>query len=395
MSSMWPKGWVAGGIALLALVLLVPLPASAQNTTGVVRGQLANFTEGGGPVEQVTITLDTYEQAGEGANFVGSETVTASGNGSFEFTGLDVSPRHVYQISLTYQGAEYAEWFGFDEGTSEKTANLVVYDSTSSSEAITVTRMHAILIVGPEAIQVTELYLFANEGDRTYIGAEEAGSGARRTVEFSVPPQAAGLKLGGNLTDWSIMPTASGFADTAALFPGTKELMFSYILEYDSDTYDLPLTFFYPVASFDLIVGGQYADVQSDMLIPAAPIGSGSEQFSHFIAENLQHGTTLDISLLGLQSSGPSGLPPAAIAAIVLAHVAGLSFLIVRRRRKKAAVAVPSEVDMVGSERKRLVQEMAALDDSYQAGDIPEDEYLLQRAAKKNELTNLMRGRES
>jgi hypothetical protein len=255
--------------------------------------------------------------------------------------------------------------------------------------------MHAILTIGPEAIEVTEWYLFANDGDRTFIGADEAGSGARRTVEFSVPPQAAGLELGGDLTEWGILPTTSGFADTAALFPGTKELMFSYILEYDSDTYSLPLTFFYPVASFDLMVGGQYADVQSDMLIPAAPIGSGSEQFSHFIAENLQHGTTLDISLLGLQTSGSSGLPPAAIAAIVLAHVAGLSLFIVRRRRKKVAVAVPSDVDMVGSERKRLVQEMAALDDSYQAGDIQEDEYMLQREEMKTQLINLMRGRES
>ncbi len=54
-----------------------------------------------------------------------------------------------------------------------------------------------------------------------------------------------------------------------------------------------------------------------------------------------------------------------------------------RRRRKKAAVAVPSDVDMAGSERKRLVQEMAALDDSYQAGDIQEDEYMLQREEMK------------
>lgn len=385
---MWQKALIASSIALLVSVLLGFAPATAQTDMGTVLGQVFNATEGGGNVSQLVVTLNTYQ----GTIDLGTTTVTTDDQGVFEFTGLVTEADYTYELSLVYQEAEYNyEWFVFEEGETVETVDLVVYDSTSDDQSISISRSHMIIKVQPGSLMVTEYYLFVNDGDKTYAGSGEVSAETKETLQFSLPKQATDLELGGGLMECCVVGTENGFADTMVFWPGTREIVFSYRLNYTSESYNLPLTLLYPVDSFDLMVEGEHVEVSCDQLTPSELSGIEGEQITYYTGNDLERNTTLDIRLSGLTPPGNGGPPWSIIIPSVLALGLGVGFVVWMRNRSRYAALPEGDVD--SSERETLLREIAQLDDAFESGDISEEDYLKQRRERKTRLVELMHRR--
>ncbi len=386
---MWHKALIASSIALLALILLGSPPATAQTDLGTVLGQVFNATEGGGNVSQLVVTLNAYQ----GNNQLAPTTATTDDQGVFEFTGLATGAEYVYQLSLVYQEAEYDfDWFSFEEGEIDKIVNLDVYDSTSDDQSIWISLSHVIIEAEPGSLLVTEVYLFVNDGNTTYVGSGEVGTGTKETLQFSLPKQATSLEVGGELMECCITATESGFADSMIFTPGFKEIWFSYMLNYTSESYNLPLTLLYPVETIYLMVQEQ-VEVRYDQLTPAGLSSLEGEQFTQYMGQDLERDTTLDIGLSGLMPPGNGGPPWSIIIPSVLALGLGVGFVVWMRNRSRYAALPEGDVD--SSERETLLREIAQLDDAFESGDISEEDYLKQRRERKTRLVELMRRRRS
>lgn len=389
MSSMWHKTLIAQGLALLVLIVLWVLPASAQEASGVVQGHVVNKTPGGGNISQLDVTLYTYQ----GTGYLGNTTATTDDQGRFEFTGLDTGADYTYQLGLVYQKAEYYfEPFNFDEGTAIKTTTLEIYDSTSSDQSIRISRAHMIVKVAPDSLEVTEYYLVVNEGNKTYVGSGEVSPGIRETLKFSLPAQAVNREYAGSLNLYYLFEREDGFSDTAIFPPGSKEILFSYKLNYTLDSYNLPLKLSYPVDSFDLMVQGDHEIAVSCNQLTASELPSmGGTQITYYTGKNLERDIALDIQLSGLlvESKSP---PWAAIIPSVLAFglLAGFAIWRVNRSRQSA----PLESDVNVDDEEKLLHEIARLDDRFEKGDISEDDYLRLRREKKARLVALRQRRE-
>ncbi|MFC1987546.1 carboxypeptidase-like regulatory domain-containing protein [Chloroflexota bacterium] len=168
-------------IALLLLLIAVALwpPASPlladEITDGTIEGQLINETQGSSnSVADQEITLKINVDNNE----MSSRTTATDAEGRFVFEGLSTGANYSYQMILTYLGAEYdGELLSFAEGEKTKSADMNVYDSTTSDEAIEIMMAHTIIYVGQGSLLVKEYALFANKSDRTYIGSEEVAGG--------------------------------------------------------------------------------------------------------------------------------------------------------------------------------------------------------------------------
>ena len=399
MSSMWHKTIVAQGIALLALIVLGVLPVNAQDASGMVQGQVINQSQGGGNTSQLNVTLNAYLATNHPGNtttwlYLGNATATTDDQGSFEFTGLGTGTEYTYQLELVYQEAQYYfDPFSFDAETSVKTTTLVVYDSTSSDQSIRISRAHMLVNVTLESLDVTEYYLIVNSGNKTYVGSREFSPGMRETLRFSLPPQAVNLDYGGSLDPYFIANWGNGFSDTAILAPGSKEILFSYNLDYTSDSYTIPLTLHYPVDSFDLLVQGDHQiGVSCDQLTASELPNMGGAQITYYTGNNLERNTTLNISLSELlaDSKGP---PWVVIIASVLAFGLLVSFAVWRVNRSRQPASLES--DVIIDDEERLLHEIAQLDDKFEKGDISEDDYQRLRRDKKDRLVDLRQRRET
>ncbi len=374
-------------IVLLMIVFVLSLSAPAladESGSGMIEGRIVNGTEGSSSVVGQDVTLKTYLDDAE----VGATTARTDAEGSFVFDGLSTEPSYCYQVMLTYQQAEYqSEHLSFDEGETGKSVEVTVYDSTTSDEAIKVEVAHTIIYVGQGSLQVKEYFLFVNEADRTYIGSKEViTEGDRETLKFSLPEEATQLQITLGLMECCIVTSEKGFTDTMPVLPGTSEVAYSYKVNHNSGTYTFSRNVSYPTTKYDLLFQGESIEVTGDQLAAGEPMTIEGTQFSHLTGEALAPGDILVVQLPGLPSTSNQGLARwVALTLIVLAGGFGLGYLL----RKKRVQPVRPE-DSLDRRRQGLLIELAQLDDDFDGGKIPEEDYRRLRTEMKAQLVELI-----
>lgn len=394
-------------LAVVAIVALIELSgycppsygAAFESTPvpdGVIEGQVANGTAGA-PAESVArleVTLHPF------VDDVPQETITAvaDAEGRFRFEGLARGPDRTYVVSARYQGVEtFSDPLSFATGETTLPALVVVYETTEDDEAIRVERAHIIVDFVEGAMRVGEMLVFRNDGDRTYVGREGQG-----TLRFSLPPEARGLRFENPRMGTSVIRTKEGFLDTLPVPPGIRQVVLSYDLPYEAGVYRFVKTIEVPTASLDLLVADVGVEVDSDQLVFQGPWeGSGGARYLHFTAQNLARGEELVIQLSNPSAMLRTSLPQQAQGAPEEAGSAGvqeamgwiglglaalsvvfvLSYPRVRRRTEE-----PLE-----GKREELLLALARLDDTFEAGEIAEEEYRRRRGEVKAQLIEVMR----
>lgn len=373
-------------VAVVLLSLGISLPVfGAESGNGVIEGSIVNKTAGGGSVANVPITLKIYLNDAE----TGSSNTKTDADGKFTFKNLITTKSYGYQITLKYQGADYnGDRLTFGATETTKAAELAVYDSTTSDAAIKVTNAHTIISAVEGGIQVKEYYQFINESDRTYIGTGDGQD--TRTLRFTVPKEATGLEYGLDFMQCCAVLSDGGVADSMAILPGPREMLFSYKINPSSGTYNLAQKMIYPVASYNLLVQSGVIQVSSDKLAPGQPIQIEGNRLNDYTTKNIAPGEVITAQLSNLPaSSNPwSTVRWIALALVVLASVFG-SFYVLKKRTKEQ----PQPVSVEGSfsrRKRRLLMELAELDENFENGKVEEGTYRQLRAAKKQQLVSLM-----
>lgn len=376
-------------ITALVVILILSLPVSvlaAESGNGTIEGQVVNKSIGGSNVADVEVQLITNLNNGE----VGSATAQTDSSGRFVFDNLPTDSGYSYQVKLIYQEAEYfSEGLIFDEGETTKSVEVLVYDSTTSDEAIKVSTAHTIIYVEQGYLRVKEYFLFVNESDRTYVGSQEiAAEGRKQTLAFSIPQEVTEIELYSGLTEGNIYRTESGIVDASPVLPGEKEVSYSYKLKYDSGEYILSQKINYQTVKFNFLVQGEGIKIDNARLTVSEPLDMNGARFNYLSGEELAPGDTLVTKLSGLpQPSSKAVLIWVTLAIAVLAF--GAIFIYLRRDKWRAQpITLTSGLEQ---RRQRLLAEIAQLDDSFEDGEVQDEVYRRERAIKKAQLVRLIK----
>jgi hypothetical protein len=367
------------------LALLLPGTVQAQDGDGVIEGRVVNGTEGGGSVEGLEVTLESYVDGTQAS----VATAVTDAEGRFVFEGLATDPENDYRALVSYQETDYeSDWVSFPEGESQVSLEVTVYETTTSDEAISVLAAHTVVNVDQGTLVIKEYFAFVNEGDRTYIGAMEVAEGKRATLSFNLPEGASQLQLGEGLMQCCVYGIDGGFVDTMPFLPGSRQVAYVYVVTYDSDTYTFTRGVSYPTRSYDLLVRGEDISIDSNRLSPAETLDIQGTLYAHSAGENLDRGEQVVALISGL----PKGQSRAALlwVGVTLGVLAGGFGLLRVRRRGLAPEPVKAEVDP-DEERRELLLEIARLDDEFEGGRMPEETYRVRRETAKARLVELSR----
>jgi len=373
-------------ILLLTLISLF-LPASAlaaDAETGTIEGRIINKTEGGSSVAGLDMTLQTYQ----GETEIGSATAKTDGEGHFIFNVLLTAPGNNYQITIAFQGAEYnSERLSFTEGEAAKSTEIIVFDSTTSDEAIKIVMAHTIIYSGQGSLEVKDYLLFANEADRTYIGSDKGTTeGERETLKFALPRGAMNLQVTMGLLECCITGTEDGFSCSMPILPGSSEVAYSYTINNDSGTYAFSQKVNYPIIRYDLLLQGEDIKVKDTQLVEEEPMDINGTLFKHLSGVDLTPGDIITAQFFNLPGTRRQGI----IAWVIIgAFVAGIGLAVVYMMRRGKPQPGSSE-PRANQEQARLLIELAGLDDDFDDGKIAEDDYRKLRAEKKAQIAALM-----
>lgn len=316
-------------------------------------------------------------------------TTTVGTDGTFEFELTDVSQDWVFLAFIDYSGINFSsDVIRFSPLEAEQTLPVTVYDTTNDSAEIEIERLHVILDFANDSVGVNEFYSISNLSNRVFVGAD--GSDGRETVAIDLPDGAQNVdfrrSLGSDFVPANEMvPTASGYADTVPLRPGinTLGLLVSYDLPYSSGmTIEHPLA--YPARAVSLVMPNAGVTVAGDGWTSG---GAQEIQGQSFLSYQGTAGDVVSLTLEGRLRAVSGGNSRMAnrdqsaelilgAGALVIA-LAGSAYVVNQWRTRPPA------------DPEALLEELADLDDAFDAGEVSEREYVRRREQLKNELRDV------
>jgi hypothetical protein len=374
-------------IALLVVIFILGLSGNglaAEPGEGTIKGSISNGTADGSNVTDIEITLKTYLDEKE----LEPATINTDAEGNFVFNGLSTEPEYGYELTLEYQEAEYfGERLSFDSEEAIKSTEIVVYDSTTNDEAVTVMMSHTIIYVEPENLRIIEYYLFVNESDKTYIGMESPSiAGVREALTFSLPREAIELSPGFGLMECCIYGSEDGFTDSMPVVPGGREVAYSYLLNNTSGKYTFSKNIDYNIKSYDILVQGTGITVSSNRLTAGEPLDIEGTPFTLHSGTDFAPGEIMVAQISGLPDTGSQGILLWVFLALGVLVGAFVFNRLLRGRRPQPAKVKESPEQI----KQRLLVEIARLNDDFENGKISEEVYGNLRAEKKAKLIALM-----
>ena len=384
-------------VMLLSMAVALPASARAQGE-GVVEGLVLNGTPGGPEVGAgLPVTLRLFQGDVE---MDALETTTA-GDGSFRFEGLDTDPTLQYWPEVLYLGTIYSgdEPLQFSEGQPELVTTLMVYETTTDDANVRLNSVHMIVESFGQVLRVSEIHLFGNGGDRAYVGSP-GEDGRPATVSIPLPDDAVGLSFGEDVAPDRFLEVDGGLLDSDPVPPGQESslIFFSYHVMVTGESVSLERRFAYPVDNLNMLVAQPGLALTGGALTSEGVELFQGQQYEFYTAQALAADTPLELEFAVLPEealpSGETTEPAGAMTGVVaessqgllrglglglavLAFVgaAGYSLGTGQRRLARGGAADPT----TRPEVRRLLADLADLEDAYEAGQIDEGRYQARR----------------
>ena len=363
-------------------------PAPAPNATRVpepagigltIDGSIINGTNGGpqpGNLEGTFYYLPGgLDQNNQPVNEPVTQTIRADAQGRFTVPGLQAQAGDVIAANVQYGDIPYwSDLITVDGLTTTIDMPIHVYEQTTATDALQIDTLHVRVTQDSGVLSVVEFYGVSNLGDRTV--ANMSGGPALR---FNLPAGATAF-LGMTTVPGVYAQSDGGFEYFEAIPPGdnTANVQITYQLPADADaSLDRGLT--YPVNSIVLLAQTGDLKPAADQLIEQSPTLLQGQTYQVFAGGPLSTGQSLTFRLTRSGTTIDAKLIGGIAILIAGAGVIGYGFW-----RMRAPKAPPVE-------REALLDQIAALDDAFDAGQIAESEYRKQREALKAKAVHLMR----
>lgn len=402
--------WRGRFIITFCLILLsgwlVPTAFAQTSQTSTITGTVHNGTTNAPAPEGTQVTLHAYD-----SSYTATDTITTAldANGRFQFTLTDKPNDWVYMVSTHYHDLSFSSTIASLTDEQPLDLSLTVYDTSSDPTNIVLDQLSITLATYGQAVQVNELYSFANVGTAVYLGSSEAAG-----VQISLPraAQTPGFEQG--------MGPNSGFFPIDEVVAQDGQWLVGAPLRPGPNSLTLRISYNLPISELDLTRPLPY---QTDNVLVAVPdeltfATNGWQQqatqsagergaLQRFSQQDLASGSSLALAFsqtapaLDTSTSLTSSTTSDWILSLaILLLVATIAFRLLRLGQRSTAVPqlavatghAPPTLSPGGpdkAERWQLLFALADLDNAYKNGQLSEADYQSQRRAIKARLRNI------
>ena len=275
-------------VSLAAALLAVAASGLAGATPeGIsIQGRVANPTLGGQPAPGLEVVLHR-----EGLTLHEHEETITNAEGRFRFDGVVYEPDLTYGVTVVYQGALYGADLDLSAGPPPM-FTLAVYESTSSQDALTVSRASVLLAgvdVESQTLWALEIVEVVNDTEMTYVPGPEPMS----LLRFGLPPGATDLEVNTRLLGADLIQVDKGFAVTASVPPGAHEVMYAYSFPYAGEEIELRRNFPYGAERLRFLAAPDVATIISGDLEGPETVEVGGRDLQLLSASGLPRGPGL------------------------------------------------------------------------------------------------------
>ncbi len=373
--------------------------ASGTTTSGTVSGAITNGTPDAGIPGDQPVVLHLFDNFQE----TGTITTTITSGGAFEFADIELVPDRAMIVSARYGEVLYtSDVVLVVAGQTEYQLPIQIFESTTDPSVIVVERMHVILDFQAGEAQIGELFIIGNTSDKTFVSASPDGP----TFSAVLPAGFTNLSFQDDIIGGRYQQTTEGFADTLPIRPGAdaQQILLSFNLPY-ADALDFSQKLPYSTTAVSVLLPETGVTLSGDGLLDDGLRDVQGANYHTFSASDLPADSNLSFSLKGkpaLAVDAASGGASATATTFDLrtALIGGLSLALVvavvaywwiqRGSGFQPRFPAPTVKTTPTQTYEELIDELAELDEGFEAGEFSEAEYHAEREKLKAELKRLM-----
>jgi mono/diheme cytochrome c family protein len=377
-------------------------PQITAEVTGLgrIEGQVINESGGEIPAD-LTITLYGFDQMQQ----TFTAQTTADAEGVYTFEDVEIPEGRAFLTSLEHKGVAYSSDIAVVD---PETTNLVLmipyYEITTDRSNLYVDRLHLLFdYIDPDILRVVEMYIISNPSDRIVVAAKEGEA----VITFTLPQGATNLQFQDGAVGERYVEMPNGFGDVAAVRPGASQhqVIYSYDLPYKSKLdFNQPVNL--PVNAVVILLPEDGLRVSGDQLQDMGTRDVQGISYRMYSGAKIESGANLRMDISGHPKTGGAGLELGSdtnlvvgISAFGLALILAGGWLYLRTRNGKDGEASPEfdegyTIDGDEQDVETLFDTILALDDKYQAGELPEEVYTKRRAELKARIKHLLGDKE-
>ena len=378
---------VAGIVALLAAS---PGSAVAQETI-TIRGSVVNGTAGSELGMELQVLLLVTDADG---GLLSTGQTMVDSDGWFVLDDVPRAENGVYALRVNFDGVPYEKSLSLQEALDD--VALMVYETTQDGSQVRVTRQIMVIAGadgGDREVSAIEFVQLTNAGDRTLL--PDLGN-PTTFLRFALPPLATELSVRSSpvLSGSDILSIGTGFAVTSPVPPGEHSVEFSFRFPYEGNSVSYRQSLPQGADLYQVLLPRDLEQVQVRPLNPVSPVNIEESEFLVWEERGIGRGQGVQLEFVNLpQPSLASrlwdGVTSETFWQVAIPSVVGAALAVLllvgvlggQRSRRSPVATSGGEVDRGLASREALVREVASLDDEFQGGVLPEDEYMRQRDA--------------
>jgi hypothetical protein len=314
--------------------------------------------------------------------------------GEVIYEEIELVPGRIYGIFVEHQGVQYfSEAFQTSEGESDLVLPVMIYEATGDSSQLHVERLHILFDLAVEdQVEVTQVWVLSNRGDKTFVSLQ-----ATDVMEIPLPQGFENLTFfGDDISQGRFVVTDLGFIDRDPIRPAeATELVFRLSLPFERRL-AFEQTMALPVEAITILMPEDGPAVQGEGLSDEGVRDIGGVPVRNYSQSSLSSGDTLALNLsvsplsVGSRSSLNGVLIGAGVLGLVVVAL-GLWWYRTASTESRTSEREGTPGEIV-PDREALLRAIAALDDDFEAGEIPEKAYRQRREELKRQALTAMRG---
>lgn len=225
-------------------------------------------------------------------------------------------------------------------------------------------------------------------------GAPVAGTPAAPLLTFTLPDGAELTGVSPETERLGLIPRERGFDVVGPIPAGTSRVGYAYRLASQPEGVELALRFPRAVSTLNVLVADTGLALESRRLHRLRAFRSGTRNYLHREAFNVEPGETVDLRITPLRARG---LPREAGALLAVASVVGAAAFVVapliRRTRTEEPVAEPASSEALAqlrAEREATYAAILDLDHDFETGKLEADDHRQMREALRARAIELL-----
>src|SRR5260370_24096413 len=204
-------------------------------------------------------------------------------------------------------------------------------------------------------------------------------------------------------------------ASDAAILPGQNEFSFSFEVPYSASTLDLNYTTMYPTVSLTFLIPPDIHASSHELSSQGVVSGKDQLLYNRFVANALTANKNIQLHLEGLAVNAPLniGVIWLIVAVLLMGAIVSVTWFLLRAKHHRSAVQVQKEREQAYKEtakdgtsqasvdkkrktsapensKQKLLEELLALDQAYEAGKLSKAVYQERRNKAKARLRSLI-----